>query len=53
MVAYRGKLKSLWDDLENYEQAPTYTCKGCTCGIQTKLEKRKTGTMSRVFYGLK
>jgi hypothetical protein len=52
MVAYYGKLQSLWDDLENYEQALTYTYKGSTCDIQTKLEKRKRGTMPHVFYGL-
>jgi hypothetical protein len=41
MVAYYGKLQSLSDDLENYEQALTYTYKGSTCDIQTKLENAK------------
>jgi hypothetical protein len=49
MVSYYGKLKSLWDDLANYEQALTCTCKGCTCGIQTKLEKRREEERCHVF----
>nr|KYP66073.1 hypothetical protein KK1_012356 [Cajanus cajan] len=41
MVAYYGKLKALWDDLVVHEPALTCTCKGCTCGLAGKLEKRK------------
>jgi hypothetical protein len=49
MVSYYGKLKSLWDDLANYEQALTCTYKGCTCDIQTKLEKRREEERCHVF----
>lgn len=49
MVAYYGKLKALWDDLANYEQALACTCKGCTCGIQAKFEKRKEEERSHTF----
>ncbi|XP_058750910.1 uncharacterized protein LOC131623932 [Vicia villosa] len=49
MVAYYGKLKALWDDLVNHEQALACTCKGCTCGIQIKLEKRREEERCHVF----
>ncbi|MCI07384.1 hypothetical protein A2U01_0028451, partial [Trifolium medium] len=41
VVAYYSKLKTLWDELANYEQIPICKCKGCTCGITSKLEKRR------------
>ena len=39
MVTYYGKLKSLWDELANYQQIPLCTCGGCKCDIGSKLEK--------------
>jgi hypothetical protein len=39
MVAYYGKLKSLWDELANYEQIPKCSCGGCKCDITVRLEK--------------
>ncbi|WVY98728.1 hypothetical protein V8G54_030879 [Vigna mungo] len=41
MVSYYGKLKSLWDELANYEQIPRCSCGGCKCDIAYKLEKRR------------
>ncbi|KAK6149071.1 hypothetical protein DH2020_016596 [Rehmannia glutinosa] len=41
IVAYYGKLKSLWDDLANYDQIPTCTCTGCKCNFSAKLEQRR------------
>ncbi|KAJ1399233.1 Retrotransposon gag domain [Sesbania bispinosa] len=41
MVAYYGKLKTLWDELANYEQIPRCSCGGCKCDIASKLEKRR------------
>ncbi|KAJ8616905.1 hypothetical protein MRB53_013091 [Persea americana] len=41
MVAYYGKLKTLWDELANYEQIPKCSCGGCKCGITSLLEKRR------------
>ena len=41
IVAYYSKLKTLWDELANYEQIQVCTCGGCTCNISTKLEKRR------------
>lgn len=41
LVAYYGKLKSLWDELANYEQIPKCMCGGCKCDITSRLEKRR------------
>jgi hypothetical protein len=41
MVTYYGKLKSLWDELSNYQQLPMCTCAGCTCDVKGKLEKQR------------
>ena len=41
MVAYYGKLKTLWDELANYEQILQCTCRGCKCDVASKLEKRR------------
>ncbi|KAJ1416321.1 Zinc finger, CCHC-type [Sesbania bispinosa] len=41
MVSYYGKLKTLWDELANYEQIPRCSCGGCKCDIASKLEKRR------------
>lgn len=41
MVNYNGKLKTLWDELANYQQIPTCTCGGCKCDIKSKIEKQR------------
>ena len=41
MVNYYGKLKTLWDELGNYQQIPTCTCEGCKCNIKAQLERRR------------
>jgi hypothetical protein len=41
MVAYYGKLKTLWDELANYQQIPRFTCGGCKCDIGSKMEKQR------------
>ncbi|KAJ1423125.1 Retrotransposon gag domain [Sesbania bispinosa] len=41
MVSFYGKLKTLWDELANYEQIPRCLCGGCKCDIASKLEKRR------------
>lgn len=60
-VIYYGKLKSLWDELVNYQQIPLCTCGGCKCDIGIKLEKQREeekvhqflmgldGTLNRVY----
>ena len=41
MVVYYGQLKSLWDELNNYDSIPVCTCIGCKCNITTQLEKKR------------
>ncbi|XP_072087400.1 uncharacterized protein [Arachis hypogaea] len=41
MGSYYGKLKTIWDELANYEKIPNCTCGGCKCNIGVLLEKRK------------
>nr|KYP46964.1 hypothetical protein KK1_031446 [Cajanus cajan] len=41
VTAYYGKLKSLWDELDNYEQTPMCQCGSCTCDITSQLDKRR------------
>lgn len=38
---YFGRLKKLWDELNDFDQIPTCTCKGCTCGISATLNKKR------------
>ena len=41
VVAYYRKLKTLWDELANYDQIPTCRCKRCSCDITSKLENQR------------
>ena len=41
IVVYYGRLKSLWDELNNYDSIPVCTCTGCKCNITTQLEKKQ------------
>lgn len=41
MVTYYGKLKSLWDELANYQQIPLCTYGGCKCDVGIKMEKQR------------
>jgi len=37
---YYGKLKQLWDELDNYEQLTTCNCGKCECKLRLVLEKK-------------
>ncbi|WJZ96591.1 hypothetical protein VitviT2T_015264 [Vitis vinifera] len=41
IVVYYGRLKSLWDELNNYDSIPVCTCTRCKCNITTQLEKKR------------
>lgn len=41
VVAYNRKLKTLWDELANYDQIPACSCGRCRCDIASKLEKQR------------
>ncbi|KAL9224857.1 hypothetical protein vseg_000852 [Gypsophila vaccaria] len=46
---YYGRLKKLWDDINDFDALPTCTCSGCTCEINTLLRTRKESDMVREF----
>jgi hypothetical protein len=41
IAAYYGKLKKLWDDLNDVDPYPTCSCGSCTCDISKLLEKKR------------
>ncbi|XP_012847972.1 PREDICTED: uncharacterized protein LOC105967929 [Erythranthe guttata] len=41
IVTYYGRLKSLWDELNNYDPIPVCECAGCKCNVTTKLNKKR------------
>jgi len=41
IVNYYGKLKQLWDALMNYDQPPTCKYGGCTCDLESILDKKQ------------
>ncbi|KAJ8633296.1 hypothetical protein MRB53_026632 [Persea americana] len=41
IVAYYGRLKSLWDELNNYDPIPVCGCAGCICNMTAELEKKR------------
>ncbi|KAH9717743.1 retrotran gag 3 domain-containing protein [Citrus sinensis] len=41
LLSYYGKLKLIWVELANYEQYPIYSCEGCTCELEAKLNKKR------------
>ena len=41
IVVYYGRLKSFWDELNNYDSIPVCTCTWCKCNITTQLEKTR------------
>ncbi|XP_045809428.1 uncharacterized protein LOC123903828 [Trifolium pratense] len=41
IVTYFGRIKKLWDELNDYDQIPVCTCNGCKCGISAALNKKR------------
>ena len=41
IVTYFGRLKKLWDELNDFDQIPMCTCNGCKCGISAALNKKR------------
>ncbi|KAA8515037.1 hypothetical protein F0562_018177 [Nyssa sinensis] len=41
IITYYGRLKTLWDELNNYDQIPVYTCTGCRCNLTAELERKR------------
>ncbi|XP_051143404.1 uncharacterized protein LOC127259834 [Andrographis paniculata] len=40
IMSFYGRIKKLWDDLNDYDQMPLCTCNECNCDINAKLTKR-------------
>lgn len=40
MATYFARLKSIWDELINYEQIPVCNCKGVTAELMKRYEKQ-------------
>ena len=41
IVNYYGQLKTIWDELNNYDKTPLCSCGGCKCNLTTELEKKR------------
>jgi len=41
IVDYYGKLKQIWDELDNFDQLPTCKCGKCECKLGAALEKKR------------
>ena len=41
IVDYYGKLKQIWDELDNFDQSPTCKCRKCECKLEIAFEKKR------------
>ncbi|XP_074289111.1 uncharacterized protein LOC141614250 [Silene latifolia] len=41
IMAYYGRIKKLWDDVNDYDSLPTCDSSGCKCGLTVTLRKRR------------
>lgn len=41
VIDYFGKLQVLWEDLTNYEKTLVCKCGGCSCNLNTELERKR------------
>ncbi|CAH9135505.1 unnamed protein product [Cuscuta epithymum] len=49
IMSYYGRLKKLWDDLDDFDPLPSCDCSGCKCNLTTKLRKRRDDDQVREF----
>ncbi|KAK9713960.1 hypothetical protein RND81_06G061400 [Saponaria officinalis] len=49
VMAYYGRIKKLWDDVNDYDALPSCNCSGCKCGFPTTLRKRRETRQTRQF----
>ena len=40
IVSYFGKVKTLWDEINNYDQISICICTGCRCNLTIELERK-------------
>lgn len=41
IVSFYGRLKTIWDELNNYDRIPVCRYTSCKCGISAKLERKR------------
>ncbi|KAL9230687.1 hypothetical protein vseg_006005 [Gypsophila vaccaria] len=49
IMTYYGRLKKLWDDVNDFDALPSCTCTGCKCGLNLLLHKRRESDQVREF----
>ncbi|CAH9116983.1 unnamed protein product [Cuscuta europaea] len=49
IMSYLGRLKKLWDDMNDFDVLPVCICTGCKCDLTTKLCQRRDGDKVRDF----
>lgn len=49
MLEYYGRLKKLWDDINDFDALPSCTCTGCSCGLNVTLRNRRMDDQVRQF----
>ncbi|KAL9228750.1 hypothetical protein vseg_004298 [Gypsophila vaccaria] len=49
IMTYFGRIKKVWDDLNNYQVQPVCSCTGCTCGISKKIQTQRDEERVRQF----
>ncbi|KAL9233052.1 hypothetical protein vseg_008093 [Gypsophila vaccaria] len=53
IMDYYGRLKKLWDDINDFDALPSCFCSGCKCGLNEILRKRwKTNVVREFLMGL-
>ncbi|XP_026426195.1 uncharacterized protein LOC113322310 [Papaver somniferum] len=46
---YYGRLKKLWDDINDFDALPSFKCSGCTCDLNLTLRTRRNNDQVREF----
>ncbi|XP_026451295.1 uncharacterized protein LOC113351547 [Papaver somniferum] len=46
---YYGRLKKLWDDINDFDALPSCKCSGCTCDLNLTLRTRRNNDQVREF----
>ncbi|XP_026399823.1 uncharacterized protein LOC113295713 [Papaver somniferum] len=49
IMAYYGRLKKLWDDINDFDALPSCSCSGCKCGLNQTLRTRREADQVREF----
>ncbi|KAL9237067.1 hypothetical protein vseg_011656 [Gypsophila vaccaria] len=50
IMEYFGRLKKIWDDINDYDPIPSCTCSGCKCKLNATLRTNREKTQIRSFF---